>query len=132
LELIATNPQKHTVYLSGNRVGTLRHLPPTLTAQYHFAPTNPTVRPYVGLGVNYTHLSAVNVSVASDHDVTLDKSSWGLAYNVGANFPINDKLSFNVDFKKIDIQTEAKLNGTKIGTVKVNPVLFGVGVGYKF
>jgi outer membrane protein len=132
LELIATTPQKHTVYLNGSPVGTLRHLPPTLTAQYHFAPTNPTIRPYVGLGVNYTHLSAVNVSVGGNK-VTLDNKSWGLAYNVGADFPINDKLSVNVDFKKIDLQTEATLAGTgKIGTVKVNPVLFGVGIGYKF
>jgi len=132
LELIATNPQKQTVYLNGNRVGSLRHLPPTLTLQYHFAPSNPVVRPYVGLGVNYTHISAVKISVASTNDVTLEHNSWGLAYNAGADFPITDKLSFNVDFKKIDLQTDAKLNGNKIGTVKVDPVLFGIGIGYKF
>ena len=132
LELIATTPQKHSVQLGGADIGTVRHLPPTLTAQYHFAPSNPTIRPYVGLGVNYTHFSAVNLDTALGK-VTLDKHSWGLAYNVGADFPINDKLSFNVDFKKIDIQTEATLVGTgKVGTVKVDPVLFGIGIGYRF
>ncbi len=132
LELIATTPQKHSVKLGGTDIGTLRHLPPTLTAQYHFAPANPTIRPYVGLGVNFTHLSAVDLNTGLGR-VTLEDKSWGLAYNIGADFPINDKLSINVDFKKIDIQTEATLNGTtKIGTVKVDPLLFGIGIGYKF
>lgn len=136
LELIATTPQKHTVYLGGeadaNKIGTLRHLPPTLTLQYHFAPTNPTVRPYVGLGVNYTHFSAVKLDTGLGK-VTLNNKSWGLAYNIGADFPITDKLSFNVDFKKIDIHSEATLVGVgKIGTVKVDPVLFGIGIGYRF
>ncbi len=139
LELIATTPQKHTVYLGGetdaNKIGTLRHLPPTLTLQYHFAPTNPTVRPYVGLGVNYTHFSAVKLDANGSEvggKVTLNNKSWGLAYNIGADFPITDKLSFNVDFKKIDIHSEAKLDGVKVGTVKVDPVLFGIGIGYRF
>jgi len=136
LELIATTPQKHTVYLGGetdaNKIGTLRHLPPTLTLQYHFAPTNPTVRPYVGLGVNYTRFSAVNLYAAGGK-VTLEKSSVGLSYQFGADFPITDKLSFNVDFKKIDISAEAT-HATlgKLGTVKVDPVLFGIGIGYRF
>jgi len=139
LELIATTPQKHTVYLGGetsaNKIGTLRHLPPTLTLQYHFAPTNPTVRPYVGLGVNYTRFSAVKLDAngsTAGGKVTLNNKSWGLAYNIGVDFPITDKLSFNVDFKKIDLQTEAKLDGVKVGTVKVDPVLFGIGIGYRF
>lgn len=132
LELIATTPQKHRVYLGGTEIGTLRHLPPTLTLQYHFAPNNPTVQPYVGLGVNYTRFSAVNLNTALGK-VTVEKKSWGLAYNVGADFPITDSLYFNVDFKKIDIQTEATLEGVgKVGTVKVDPVVVGFGIGYRF
>ena len=35
-ELILTYPQKHDVRLNGAKIGTLKHLPPTLLAQYHF------------------------------------------------------------------------------------------------
>lgn len=138
LELIATTPQKQTVSLGGVKIGTLRHLPPTLTAQYHFAPTNPTVRPYVGFGVNYTHFSAVNLDagpvLGSSTPLDIDRNSWGTAIQLGADFPINDRLSINVDFKKIDIRTDVfvQANGTKLGTVKVDPVLFGIGIGYRF
>jgi outer membrane protein len=131
VEVIATTPQKHSVYLSGNRIGTLRHLPPTVTLQYHFAPTNPTVRPYIGAGLNYTRFSAVNLNVGGT-PVTLDKSSWGYAFQIGADFPITQNLSFNVDFKKIDINADAKLGGTPIGTVKIDPAVFGIGIGYRF
>lgn len=130
LELIATTPQKQTVYLNGTKLGTLRHLPPTLTLQYHFAPTNKTVRPYAGFGVNYTHFSAVNLNDVLPLDI--DRHSWGTAVQFGADFPINDKMSINVDFKKIDIRTRVYNNGTQLGTVKVDPVLFGIGIGYRF
>ena len=134
LELIATTPQKHTVYVGdqvpANKLGTLRHLPPTLTVQYHFAPSNPTVRPYVGAGINYTHFSAVNLG-----GLDTDRHSWGTAVQVGADFPITQNLSFNVDFKKIDIRTRVysdSTHATALGTVKIDPVLFGIGIGYRF
>lgn len=131
LELIATNPQKHTVSLAdGTRLGTLRHLPPTLTAQWHFAPTNAVVRPYVGFGVNYTKFSVVKLDEAMPLEIK--KHSWGTAIQLGADFPITDKISFNVDFKKIDIRTDVSTGGTKLGTVKVDPILFGIGIGYRF
>ena len=137
LELIATTPQKQSLSLETTpgqltSVGTLRHLPPTLTAQYHFAPANPTVRPYLGFGVNYTHFSAVNITNPALAGLDIQRHSWGTAVQLGADFPITDKVSFNVDFKKIDIRTKATLNGTDIGTIKVDPVLFGIGIGYRF
>ncbi len=138
-EVIATTPPKHTVYTGGARLGTLRHLPPTVTLQYHLAPTNPTVRPYIGFGVNYTHFSGVSLDAGpalgspSAVPLKIKNNSWGTAVQLGADFPITDKLSFNVDFKKIDIGTKVSLaDGTYLGTVKVNPVLFGAGIGYKF
>jgi outer membrane protein len=134
LELIATNPQKHTVSVGGTPIGSLRHLPPTLTAQWHFAPTNPVVRPYVGFGVNYTHFSAVKLTVPGVGDLDVKNHSWGTAFQIGADFPITDKISLNVDFKKIDIRTDVKLKATGdvVSRVKVDPVLFGIGIGYRF
>jgi outer membrane protein len=138
-EIIATTPPKHTVYTNGVRLGTLRHLPPTLTFQYHIAPTNASVRPYIGVGVNFTHFSAVDLDAgpalgsSSAVPLKVKSNSWGTAFQLGADFPINDRLSVNVDFKKIDISTKVSLaDGTYLGTVKVNPVLFGAGIGYKF
>jgi outer membrane protein len=128
VELIATTPVKQNVSLDGSKLGTLRHLPPTLTVQYHFMPESTLVRPYAGVGVNYTHFSAVNLAPGLD----VDRNSWGLALQVGADFPITKQVYLNVDLKKIDIRTSVYSNGTNLGLVKVDPLLFGLGVGYRF
>jgi len=37
-----------------------------------------------------------------------------------------------VDVKKVKISTDVTYDGSKLGTFKVDPVLFGVGIGYRF
>jgi outer membrane protein len=128
-ELILTVPQKQTLNSSALRanIGTLRHLPPTLTAQYHFNGLGPVV-PYVGAGVNFTQFSSVHLPAG----VTIDKTSWGGALQVGFDVPVAKNVVVNFDVKKVWIQTDVKAAGTKIGTFKVDPLLVGVGVGYRF
>lgn len=127
-ELILTYPQKQTVSAAGSSIGTLKHLPPTLTVQYHFMP-NGTIRPYVGAGVNYTRFSSVHLLGGA---ATVDKSSWGLAAQAGVDFLVAPNVFVNLDIKKVQISTDVSAGGVKQGTFKVNPWLLGVGVGYRF
>ena len=127
-ELILTYPQKHDVYLSGAKIGTFKHLPPTLTAQYHFAP-EAKINPYLGAGINYTRISNVNLLNGSGD---LNQDSWGLAVQAGVDFKIDKNWSFNIDVKKVQIRSDVYLSGAKISSVKVDPVLVGVGFGYRF
>ncbi|HEX5373398.1 MAG TPA: OmpW family outer membrane protein [Aquabacterium sp.] len=128
-ELILTYPQKHDVSSSahGGKIGTLKHLPPTLTAQYHFIPDG-KFRPYVGAGINYTHFS--NVDLPSPFSI--DKDSFGLALQAGIDIEIGKNLFLNLDIKKVQIRTDLKAAGEKLGTIKVDPVLVGVGIGWRF
>ena len=48
-------------------IGSFKHLPPTLTAQYHFTNLN-GFKPYLGAGVNYTRFSSVNLPAGVDID----------------------------------------------------------------
>jgi outer membrane protein len=129
-ELILTYPQKHTVSsgVVGGEIGTLKHLPPTLTAQYHVTGLGGFV-PYVGAGVNYTHFSNVDL-VGGAADVK--RNSYGFAVQVGADIPLTKNLSLNVDVKKVQIGTTVSLNGTELGKFKVDPLLIGVGLGWRF
>ena len=52
-ELVLTYPQKHKLRSGGTEIGSLKHLPPTFTLQYHFTRLG-AFKPYVGAGVNYT------------------------------------------------------------------------------
>jgi outer membrane protein len=130
LELIAATT-KHDVGASdGTNLGSIRLLPPTLTLQYHFAPTS-RFSPYVGAGLNYTFFynekGAVN-SISYDDNI-------GYALQAGIDYAIAGAWSFNIDVKKLWLSTDvtADLGGTKLkADVDLNPWIFGVGVGYRF
>ena len=130
-ELVLTVPQKHDVSSTahGGKIGTLKHLPPTLLAQYRFTSlgTGP-VTPYVGAGINLTLFSSVNLPAG----FTIDKRSIGPAYQLGADIALGGAWSLNVDYKKVQIRTDLSSSGTNLGTIQVDPTLIGVGVGYKF
>lgn len=127
-ELVLTVPQKHDVRAStlGGKIGTLKHLPPSLLLQYHF--DAPGFKPYVGAGLNYTRFSSVHLPAG----VGIDKNSWGAALQVGVDIPLSKNLYLNVDLKKVYIQADVFAGGAKAGTFKVDPVLFGIGLGYRF
>lgn len=127
-ELILTYPQKHDVFLDGGKIGTFKHLPPTLLAQYHFVLDAP-IKPYIGAGVNYTTLSKVDLLSGK---AGLEHDSFGFALQAGVDYAIDKKWSLNVDVKKVQIRSDVFIGGAKASAVKVDPLLIGVGVGYRF
>lgn len=126
-ELILTYPQKHDLRSNGTNIGSLKHLPPTLLAQYHFTNFG-GFKPYVGAGINYTRFSNLDLPAGVD----VDRNSWGAALQVGFDIPLNKQWSLNFDVKKVYIKTDVSAAGVKAGTFKVDPVLVGVGLGWRF
>jgi len=132
-ELILTYPQSHTVTLQGvGALGTFKELPPTLTAQWHFLPGG-AINPYVGAGLNLTLISSTSLSVAG-HALDLSTSSVGVAGQVGVDIKLAPQWFLNADIKYVQIKSDVKLaaGGTKLTTAQLNPMLYGVGVGYRF
>ena len=130
-ELVLTIPQKHDVKVDGvGKIGSFKHLPPTLTLAYHFN-AGSEFRPYVGAGVNYTLFMDEDMDVGAS-EVTLENDSVGAAYRVGFDWSINKDWLLNVDVKKIMIGTDVYLDGTKISSLDVDPLAIGVGFGWTF
>ena len=129
-ELILTYPQKHDVRLNGAKIGSLKHLPPTLLAQYHFTQLG-AFKPYVGAGINYTRFSSVKFDPAVDAALnpSVKKNSFGPALQIGFEYALDKNWSINFDVKKVYIDTNVSGG---IGKFKVDPVLVGVGLGYRF
>ena len=132
-ELILTYPQQHDVNLAGTgKIGTVKHLPPTLTLQYHFLPEG-QFRPYVGAGFNYTKFSDVNLNVTGVGPLFLDSSSTGGALQTGMDIKLSSNLYLNFDVKKLWIGTDVKTAaGVKVTHLNLNPWLPGVGLGWRF
>lgn len=132
VELLAALPFEHDINLNGGgKVAAAKQLPPALSLQYHFNP-NGAWRPYLGAGVNYTLFFDEKTSGALDGtDLELDPS-WGVAAQAGLDVRLGGVWFVNVDARWMDIDTDAKLNGTSLGTVGIDPYAFGLTVGRRF
>lgn len=124
-EVILTYPQEHDVRLHGGQIGTIKHLAPSVLGQYYFTGLG-AFKPYVGAGINYTRFSGVNIAGGA---VTVKKNSWGPALQLGFDYALDKNWSVNFDVKKIYIDTDVSAG---FGKYKVDPLLLGVGVGYRF
>jgi outer membrane protein len=126
-ELVLTYPQKHDVLLQGAKIGTIKHLPPALMLQYQFSPGE-KINPYVGAGLNYTRFMSASLPAG----ITTDSSSAGFALQVGADFEVAKNTYVNLDFKRVNIETDIKVAGAKLTTLKVDPNLISIGIGWRF
>ena len=126
-ELSLTSDQKQRVYANGTDIGSFKHMPTTLLMQYHFTDFQ-GFKPYVGGGITYTHFSGASLPPG----ISLDSHSWGTAFQVGLDFPIDKNWSINLDVKKAYIRTDVYADGSSLGRLRVDPLLYGVGIGYRY
>lgn len=131
VELLAAAPFRHDVRLNGVKAAEVSHLPPTVSLQYHFNP-GARVSPFIGLGLNYTTFFDVDESgPLAGTRLTLDKS-WGAAAHAGIDFAVNDRWLISADVRWMDIDTDARVNGARVGSVRIDPLAYGASVGYRF
>ena len=147
LELLAASPFSHDVGVKGmpggfsglnGKLGELKHLPPTLSLVYYPLNSAAAFQPYVGLGINYTWFFDDKLSSEAEGKgfSGLDmKDSWGLAAQVGMDYMLSDNLLLNAQVRYIDIDTTGTTTfaGDKVKVdVDVDPLVYMVGLGYKF
>lgn len=166
VELLASWPFNHTLEGDGalaglGKLGSTKHLPPTLSLQYHFRPGQ-TFRPYAGVGLNYTKffdekttetlhqgiIGTSNAALGTDYaggstDMTIDES-FGLALQLGADVALNQAWFLNFDLRWIDIEADAALHTTTIDgdgfevdlgsqvTAEIDPWVFSTAIGLRF
>ncbi|MFP6850020.1 MAG: OmpW family outer membrane protein [Pseudomonas sp.] len=147
IELLAATPFSHNVGVKGmpggfsglnGKLGELKHLPPTLSVVYYPLDGSSAFQPYVGAGINYTWFFDTKLSSgAEDKGFSgLDmKDSWGLAAQVGMDYMLTDNIMVNAQLRYIDIDTTGTTSygGKKVKVdVDVDPLVYMVGIGYKF
>ena len=136
VELLAAIPFHHDITLKNGDTtidAETQHLPPTLSVQYHFdgydLPMN--VKPFIGVGVNYTTFFKERIYLGNGNDLELDDSV-GVAGHVGLDIPFAPTEAFRIDARYMDIKTDASLNGTDIGEVDISPWVYGVAFVKQF
>lgn len=124
LELLASLPFDHDISVNGVQAGSTKHLPPTLSLQYHF--NGERVSPFIGAGINYTlFFDSESTGPLAGTDLDLD-NSWGLAAHVGLDFRLGERSALRVDARWIDIDTDVSVDGAGVGTVNIDPLVYGI------
>lgn len=132
VEVLGALPFRHAISIDGlGQVGTTKHLPPVVSLQYHF-PTAGRIKPFIGAGVNYTTFFSESTRGALAGSKLALEDSWGLAAHVGVDFKVTDKGSVRVDARWADIDTDVKLDGARLGTVDIDPMVYGISYVHAF
>lgn len=132
IELLASLPFQHDVNLAGaGKVAEVKHLPPTLSLQYHF--TNESkFTPFIGAGVNYTYFfDETGTGALAGVNVDVD-DSWGFALHAGLDYAINERSAMRFDLRYIEIESDLEVGGTKIGKVEIDPWVANIAYVVKF
>jgi len=135
-ELVLTYPQSQTVTVEKSAlggpvaIGLFKHLPPVLTVKYGFLP-NGDFRPYIGAGLNLTIISDVHLNVPTVGRLDLDHTSVGHAVQAGFDWKLADHWFLNTDIKWAMLRSDVKFDGTKISQARIDPLLLGIGIGYR-
>jgi outer membrane protein len=147
VEVLAGLPFKHEIYDkalgTGLKIGSGTHLPPTVTLQYYFN-NNSNVRPYLGVGLNYTFFFKEETSgplAGASLDIG---SSTGLAYQFGVDWKLNENLILNLDVRKFNIESTATVTNIANSSLKdvlpaelsfevpIDPLTIGLSLAWEF
>lgn len=130
-EVLASLPFQHDIRLNGVKAADVKHLPPTVSLQYHFNP-GASISPFVGLGLNYTLFFSKH-TVGPLAGTRLDVgNTLGPAVHGGLDFRIDERWLVTLDLRWMKIDPDVKVNGAKVGTIHIDPLAYGVAVGYRF
>lgn len=127
IEVLAATPFEHDIALGGANIGSAKQLPPTISLVYH-VPTAGKVKPFFGLGLNYTTFFEEQSSLGT---LKLD-DSFGIAATIGADWQISERGALRVNVRYMNIETDARLNGAAIGTAEIDPITIGVSYVHRF
>ncbi len=135
VEVLAATPFSHDISLDGiGKIAETKHLPPTVSAQYYFNPQS-KVRPFVGIGLNYTIFFSEKATLTSPLDLQGDlklDNSFGLALQAGIDYDIDDTWFLTADIRYINIETTATNSVAGSSNVDINPTVISVGAGFRF
>ena len=137
-ELLLAAPISHDVALNGNDVVKIKHLPPTLTAKYHFK-NSTGFTPYIGVGgTAFVAWDEKTSGALASLDVKV-KEDFGFAGQVGFNFQPADAKNWGVFFDaryaqlspEVTAKTAAGATAAKFD-LDIDPMVYTIGYSYKF
>ena len=126
-ELLLATPISHDVLVNGDKAAKIKHLPPTLTAKYHFK-NSTRFTPYIGVG-GTAFVAWDEEGLAKDV-----KEDFGFAGQIGFNFQPADAKNWGVffDARYAQLSPEVTLIDNTKFDLDIDPMVYTIGYSYKF
>jgi outer membrane protein len=138
-------PFKHKLIGDGamkgaGEIGEVRALPMTVFLQYRFMEAKAKFRPYVGLGATYAYffneqgsgkLTAATNPGGPPTKLTVD-SKFSLTPQIGATVAIGDKWFVDLHYSRSKLSTTTHLSSGQHLDIALDPLSYGIDIGYKF
>lgn len=121
LEVAVGAPTNYSLNSGGE---SLRLMPSTFTGKYSLVPSE-SLRAYVGAGL---HITAVSLSNSTTDSIS--GSSVGPVIQAGLEMRVGGSWFVNADFRYLDRMDPSGRIGGALRTIKLDPTLFGLGIGY--
>ena len=121
-------------------ISKVRQVAPTLFANYKFGEASSPLRPFVGLGINYTTFDQTESTAANNAinggatNIKLS-DSWGLAWQAGAVYKFDKQWSMSGTYSTADVNSVITTNTLGIERkvdISFHPAVFILAVGYSF
>lgn len=136
VELVLGVPPKIKARASGSvaflgEVLTARNVAPTLLFNYHFFAPGSTLRPYLGVGINYTKFTGVTTPYSWDARLS---DSTGLAAQAGLDWALNKQWGLFASIAKVDVKSNLTATGAVVlqSTIDFRPITYSVGASFRF
>ncbi len=150
-ELVLGLPPKFDLKGAGElsplgKIGSVRQLSPTLLLKYYFFDASTRLRPYLGVGVSRVWFKNVRITnpaletVLHGPTTASAKNAWSPIFNAGVSYQWSEHWFGGLSVSYMPLRTTAKLK-TKVNeqvtqnseaSLKVNPVITYLNVGYRF
>jgi outer membrane protein len=126
--------------LSGQVGAKVRQVAPTLFANYKFLEKSSSLRPFIGVGINYTRFDKTTSTAANNAldggltSISLE-DSYGLALHGGVTYRISDQWSLSASLATARVKSKITTNTLGIerhADIKFRPRVFTAAVGYSF
>jgi outer membrane protein len=136
VELVLGVPPKISSRATGSvaflgEVLTARNVAPTLLFNYHFGDSANQVRPYVGVGLNWTRFVGVKSTLAPSVEMS-DSLGWAVQGGVSVAFDKRWGMFASVATLKVKSDLVAAGSTVLTTTIDFRPVVYSAGVSYRF
>jgi outer membrane protein len=123
----------HDVSLDGlGTVASLSQRPTVVSLNYQFM-TEGSIRPFIGVGYGWVTISDEETEGALSGLGISASDSNGFTYGGGIDFFVNEQFFIRADVSVLDFSTDVSVETLgDVGTAEVDPVVFGLSLGYQF